>query len=114
MGLRSSLGRVSTAQMTVLAGVTAGIAAALYWALRRNRQQWLEDTGNIDRRWDRPDRLANTQQEIERWNGHGERGEKRSGRRQDGTTASVTRERPIAADIYGTSGTEPLGDERQP
>jgi hypothetical protein len=62
----------SAGQSMLLLGGIAATAVALVYAFRRNRQRWLEDTGNIDRRWDRPDRLADTEQEDERWN-RGER-----------------------------------------
>ncbi len=114
MGIRSDQERAWGGRMTFLAGVVAATGAALYWALRRNRQQWLEDTANIDRRWDRSDRLANTWQEDERWNGRGERGDNRRGHQEDARSASAGRELPIAADIYSMSGAESHGDERQP
>jgi hypothetical protein len=41
-------------------------AVGLIYAFSRNRQRWLNDTSNINRRWDRPDRLADTRQEEER------------------------------------------------
>jgi hypothetical protein len=58
----------SAGQSLLLLTVIAATAGALAYALRRNHQQWLEDTSNIDRRWDRPDRLADTRHEDEDWN----------------------------------------------
>jgi hypothetical protein len=57
-----------SARETMLLLGTIGLAAVgLVYAFSRNRQRWLNDTSNIDRRWDRPDRLADTWQEEERW-----------------------------------------------
>jgi hypothetical protein len=55
------------AQSLLLFGVITATAGALAYALHRNHQRWLEDSGNIDRRWDRPDRLADTRHEEARW-----------------------------------------------
>ena len=51
--------------MLLLGGI-ATTAVALVYAFSRNRQRWLDDTGNIDRRWDRADRLADTRYEDRR------------------------------------------------
>jgi hypothetical protein len=53
----------SAAQSLLLLGGIATTAVALVYAFSRNRQRWLNDTGNIDRRWDRADRLADTRYE---------------------------------------------------
>jgi hypothetical protein len=55
------------AQSVLLLGIIAAMAGALTYALRRNHQRWVNDRGNIDRRWDRPDRLADTRHEEARW-----------------------------------------------
>jgi len=53
-----------SARETMLLLGTIGLAAVgLVYAFRRNRERWLNDPTNIDRRWDRPDRLADTRQE---------------------------------------------------
>jgi hypothetical protein len=55
------------AQPLMLFGVITATVCALAYALHRNHQRWLEDSGNIDRRWDRPDRLADTRHEEAKW-----------------------------------------------
>jgi hypothetical protein len=56
----------SAGQSLLLLGAVAGTAFALVYALRRNHERWVNDTTNIDRRWDRPDRLADTRYEDRR------------------------------------------------
>jgi len=51
--------------LLLLCGIAA-TAAGLVYAFSSNRQRWLQDTGNIDRRWDRADRLADTRDEDRR------------------------------------------------
>jgi hypothetical protein len=53
----------SVGQSLLLLGGIATTAVALVYAFSRNRQRWLDDTGNFDRRWDRADRVADTRYE---------------------------------------------------
>jgi hypothetical protein len=56
----------SAGQSLLLLGSIAATAVAVVFAFSRNRQRWLEDSGNIDRRWDRADRLVDTRDEDRR------------------------------------------------
>jgi len=56
----------SAGELLLLLGAVAGIAFALVYALRRNHERWVNDASNVDRRWDRPDRLADTSYEDRR------------------------------------------------
>jgi hypothetical protein len=60
----------SAGQSLLLVWAIAATAVAFGYALSRNRDQWLHDTQNIDRRWDRADRLADTSRDDEVWQGH--------------------------------------------
>jgi uncharacterized protein (DUF2267 family) len=53
----------SAGQVVFLVAGMAAAAAGIAYAFNRNRQRFLEDHRNIDRRWDRPDRLADTSHE---------------------------------------------------
>jgi hypothetical protein len=57
----------SPGQIMLLLGGMAVASVAVVYAFSRNRERLLEDARNIDRRWDRPDRLADTMQEERRW-----------------------------------------------
>jgi hypothetical protein len=61
----------SAGQSLLLVWAMAATAVAFGYALSRNRDQWLHNKGNIDRRWDRADRLADTRYEDGWRVGHG-------------------------------------------
>ena len=57
----------SPGQIMLLVGAIGVATVAVAYAFSRNRQQLLGDSGNINRRWDRADRVADTRKEDRRW-----------------------------------------------
>jgi hypothetical protein len=57
----------SRGQIILLLGGMAVASVAIVYAFSRNRERLLDEARDIDRRWDRPDRLADTRQEERRW-----------------------------------------------
>ena len=71
----------SPGQLTLLVAGISAVAIAIVYAFNRNRQRFLNDPRNIDRRWDRPDRLADTWYEDQRWLGNRRPADQRAGLR---------------------------------